>query len=124
LFQVEVLALAVVLLSVYSIVVLGDVVPLPALDPEVPAWLKMAMDIVVGLPYVGPVVVFVLKWTGVVAAVMTGLSTLVMGVATALKAIGQGLGFQGFAQKVDELYHKVWPWVAWLSMYNVPKRVR
>lgn len=114
---VEIIAFFVVVASVISIKLYGaesDVA-------EVPAFLKTAMDFLTTLPYVGPLVLSLLKWTGVVAAVMTGISTMVMGVANALKVIGVAMGFQGFAEKVDGAYKAIWPWIAFLSMYNVPK---
>ena len=114
---VEILAFIVVVASVISIKLYGadgDVT-------EVPAFLKTAMDFLITLPYVGPALLSVLKWTGLISAIMTGVSTMVMGVANALKVVGVALGFQGFAEKVDGAYKAVWPWIAFLSMYNVPQ---
>lgn len=95
----------------------ADAVPME----EVPVWLKAVMDFVTSIPGVGPVLLSILKWMGVVAAVLTGAATMITGVAMALKKVSAGLGFQAFADKVDALYKKIWPWVAWLSMYNVQK---
>lgn len=114
---VEILAFFVVVASVISIKLYGSDTDMS----EVPGYLKGAMDFLVSLPYVGPVLIIVLKWTGLVAAVMTGLSTMVMGIANALKVIGYTMGFVTFAEKVDGIYKKVWPYIAFLSMYNVPK---
>lgn len=117
LIQVEILAFLVVLACVFVVRAQADVLPVE----EVPSWMKAVMDFIVGIPGVGPFLLSVLKWMGVVAAVLTGIATLIMGVANALKAVGTALGFQEFAAKVDAIYKKIWPWIAWLSMYNVQK---
>lgn len=117
---VEILALFVVMACVFGFQVLADTSVVPAVE-EVPAWLKIVMDFITGIPYVGPIVLTVLKWMGVVAAVLTGLATLVGGVAKALSALGTALGFVKFAESVDAALAKVWPYIAWLSMYNVQK---
>lgn len=89
---------------------------------DVPAWLQMVMDFIVAIPGVGPIVLEVLKWLGVVASVMTALSTALMAVSEALKKVGIALGFSEFAAKIDELYKKIWPYIAWLSIYNNKKK--
>lgn len=114
---VEILAFIIVVASVISIKLYG----VEADVSEVPSYLKGAMDFLVSLPYVGPAILSILKWTGVVSAVMTGLSTMLMGVANSLSALGYAMGFKAFAEKVDAIYRAVWPYVAFLSMYNVPK---
>lgn len=120
LLMVECLALLLVLTAVYSFSVHAEVL---AADPtEVPSWLKLIIDWVVAIPAVGPVILSVLKWAGVVAAVLTGVATLVTGVAKSLEVLGQALGFQEFAKKVKAFYDAVWPYIAWLSMYNVQKK--
>lgn len=119
---VEILAFIVVMALVIGLKASADVV-VPVPETDVPFWLKSVMDFLVSIPYVGPVLVEILKWIGVVAAVTTGLSTLIMGVAKALKELGKALGFVTFAEKVDAAYQKVWPYIAWLSVYNVPKKV-
>lgn len=117
---VEILALVVVFACVFGLQVMGDTSVVPAVE-EVPVWLKIVMDFITGIPYVGPIVLTVLKWMGVVAAVLTGLATLVGGVAKALSALGAAMGFVKFAESVDSALAKVWPYIAWLSMYNVQK---
>ena len=115
---VEILALIVVMASVISMKLYGA----DAATADVPTWLKQTMDLLVTLPYAGPVILTVLKYVGVIAAVMTGISTTVMVVATALKLNGQLLGFQTFAAVVDSAYKALWPYIAFLSVYNVPGR--
>ncbi len=89
---------------------------------EVPAWLQFFMDMLVGMPVLGPVLLSVLKWLGVVAAVATALSTGLTLVAKSLQVMGQAFGFVAFAEKVDVIYKQVWPYLAWLSVYNAKKK--
>jgi hypothetical protein len=118
---VEILALVVVFACVFGMQVLADTDLAVPMVEEVPAWLKMVMDFITAIPYVGPVVLTALKWIGVVAAVLTGVATLIGGVAKALSTIGEFLGFVTFANTVEAWLAKVWPYIAWLSMYNVQK---
>ena len=89
---------------------------------EVPAWLEFVMNLVVSVPVVGPAILEALKWLGVVSAVATALSTGLMAIAKALQALGQALGFVEFAAKVDALYRAIYPYLAWLSIYNAKKK--
>lgn len=94
-----------------------------AAPTEVPSWLQFAMDMLVAVPVVGPVILAALKYLGVLAAVMTALSTGLMVIAKALQATGQALGLVEFSKKVDEFYRAVYPYVAWLSVYNAKKKI-
>lgn len=114
---VEILAFVVIMACLSARYAFGADAPMD----DIPVWLKAVMDFVTSIPGVGPVLMTILKWMGVVAAVLTGVATLITGVAVALKKLSAGLGFQQFADKVDVLYKKIWPWIAWLSMYNVQK---
>lgn len=89
---------------------------------EVPAWLEMIMNFVASVPGVGPIFLEVLKYVGVVAAAFTALSTGLTVVAKALQAVGQLLGLVEFAAKVDALYRLVYPYLAYLSIYNAKKK--
>jgi hypothetical protein len=88
----------------------------------IPDWLRMIVTFVIGFPYVGPIVVEVLKWVGVIAAVMTGISSTVAAVLVALQKIGKATGFEAFAAWVQKMYDTVWPYIAWLSIYNVQRK--
>lgn len=114
------------LLAVTSVIAVtafgGDGVVHPIADPEIPIWLKPIMDMIVALPVVGPIIIEILKWIGVIAALFTGVATLFKGVAKALKEIGKLAGFVEFSEKVQKFYDAIWPWLAWFSVYNVPKK--
>lgn len=89
---------------------------------EVPSWLKAVLDLVSGLPYVGVVVVEVLKWTGLVAGVMTALATCIMTLSLALQGAGVLLGFTKVAETVKKYTDMIMPWLQYLSIYNVQKK--
>jgi hypothetical protein len=102
---------------VFPMFAFADSVPV-----EVPGYVQFLMDMVVAIPVIGPVVLAALKWVVLVSAIFTGLATGLMGVAKALQGMGKLLGFVAFAEKVDALYKAVWPYLAWLSVYNVQKQ--
>ena len=89
-------------------------------DP--PIWLKPIVDIILGVPVIGPILLGLLKWTGIIAAVMTALSGGLMLVAKSLEKAGTALGFVKFAATVKSWYDKIFPIVAWFSMFNVLKK--
>jgi hypothetical protein len=91
-----------------------------ALEP--PKWLEKAVSHAMTLPIVGPVLVEIMKWLGMIAAVMTALATAFMAVAKALSAVLKGMKLIELAVKVEALYTRVAPWLQFLSMYNVQKK--
>ena len=94
-----------------------EIVPNPT---EVPMWIKPLIDMVMSIPYIGPFLMGVLKYVGIIGAAMTGVATLFSLVSKALEKMMLGLGFRNFAAKVDALYKKVYPFVAFFSIYNAP----
>lgn len=89
-------------------------------DP--PIWLKPIVEIILGVPIIGPFLLGLLKWTAIVAAVMTAISAGFMVVAKAFEKAGIALGFVKFAETIRVWYDKIFPIVAWLSVFNVPKK--
>ena len=123
LLTVESLCLVLAMSCLYAVAAFSADGPVnPILYEEVPIWLKPVMDFLIALPYVGPVLVEILTWVGVVAALTTGVASLFAGVAQSLEKLGKLMGLVKFAEGVQGFYDKVWPWVAWFSVYNVPKR--
>lgn len=121
LLTVETVCLFLALCSMFAVSAFAEVVN-PIEGGDIPIWLKPILDMIIALPYVGPFILSVLKWIGVIAAVFTGVATLFAAVAKALQKMGELAGFVDFAEKVQGIYDAVWPWLAWLSVYNVPKR--
>lgn len=95
-----------------------DIVP----PVEVPTWLDAVIRFITGVPVVGPFLLEALKWVGIVAAIFTAITTLFMSLAKAFEKLAFGVGFYEFANKIKAFYDKVYPWLAYLSVYNVPKK--
>lgn len=89
---------------------------------EVPAILKFFMDMLFAIPGIGPIALEILKYIGVIAAVATALATAFAAIANALRTFAQFAGFVALVDKIEALYAKIWPYLAWLSMYNVQKK--
>lgn len=92
-------------------------------DPnQAPEWLAMVLSFLQTVPYVGPYLVTVLKWLGVLASVMTAVSTAAM---IALKALEGAVVWAGWAKgeaAVEWLQKNVLPKLQWFSVYNVQKK--
>lgn len=88
---------------------------------EAPVWLKYGVETAVGLPYVGPVLVEVLKWVGVVAALLTALSAFLLAVSRALAGIVKLVPMLSALDKVKALVDKLLPYAMYLSVFNVQK---
>ena len=88
---------------------------------DVPAWFDMVMKMVLSVPYVGPFLMSCLKYIGIVAAVMTAISSSFMLVSKSLEKLALGTGFVAIADKIKKVYDLIFPWVGYLSIYNVPK---
>lgn len=93
-----------------------------AAPTDVPAWLQLVMDFLVAVPVIGPTLLIVLKWLGVIAAFTTALSTGLTVIAKSLQVTGKALGFVKFAENIQSIYAVVWPYLAWLSVYNAKKK--
>lgn len=86
-----------------------------------PEWLVMVMNFVASIPAVGPIFIEVVKWLGVVTAVMTTLSTAFLAITASLSAVLKVTGLVAAAAKVKEISDKVLPWLQYLSAFNVQK---
>lgn len=89
---------------------------------EPPIWAKPVIDMILGVPTVGPIILGVLKWAGVAAALMTAISGGLTALTVTLKGVGDFAGWANFSTKVQAFYDKIYPFVAWFSMFNVQKK--
>lgn len=101
-----------------------DEVAPPAEIPDapqasIPAWLRDLLDYLMEIPAVGPYLVLLLQWMGALASILTLLSSLILAIKKFLESVGKKLPY---ADKVLEWVKIVYPYVAWLSMYNVQKK--
>lgn len=87
-----------------------------------PEWLGAVVSFAQALPYIGPVVLFIVKWAGLVAGVMTALVVLVQSLSLAFQAAGILLGFDKFAQAVKKYGDIAVHYLKLLSMFNAQKK--
>lgn len=85
---------------------------------EPPSWLKEVIGFAMSIPTVGPIVVEILKWIGVLSALLTALSSLLLAVSKAFEAAGKV--WTG-AVKIKEYLDKAIYYVGYLSVFNVYK---
>lgn len=116
--------LAVFLVTAFAIAADAGATAAAASAATPPEWLSAVLDLVVSIPVVGPIVVTALKYVGLVAALLTALTTFVHSVSTAVAAVFQAAGLGNVAQKLLKLRDTVYPYLAYLSVYNVQKQAK
>jgi hypothetical protein len=70
------------------------------------------------VPYIGPVIVEILKWMGVLASLLTALTTLLVFLAKLADKLGKTLVW---FDKVKFILDKLVFYIGYLSMFNVVK---
>lgn len=94
----------------------------PADDVEIPSWVAPIVTWLQTVPTVGPILIEVLKWLGIVAAVLTALATLMQALAAAFVGVAKMAGFVEFANKAKAFLDKILAYVKYFSMFNVQKK--
>lgn len=111
----------------WTLALVGFLIPMVALaaSPEVispPDWLVGILLFIQSIPAVGPLLVKVSMWAGVVASVMSALSVAVQGVLSGLSGIAGWAGLSDLSEKIKGISDKILPWLQYLSMFNVQKK--
>lgn len=88
---------------------------------EPPQWMKTTIGVVLKVPYIGPIAVEVLKWMGVLSALLTALAGVLLSIGMLLEKLGKSIGW---LVKVKNVLDKIYPYVAWLSMLNVQHQTK
>jgi hypothetical protein len=83
-----------------------------------PAWFSSFLDMVSAIPSVGNALAIVINWMGALAAILTALASVLLAIKTTLMKMGKVMPY---ADKLIKWIEMVYPYVAWLSMYNVQK---
>lgn len=73
------------------------------------------------VPYVGPVLVMILKWVAIIAPVMTALSVCVQAVLAVPEVVARYHGAHDLADKVKYWSDKIVYWLSYLSIRNAKK---
>lgn len=87
-----------------------------------PVWLSTIILFVQGLPVVGPIIIEVCKWLGVLTTVATLLSAMIQTMLTIPQILAVWAGAQGLADKIKKISDLILPWLKYLSMFNVQKK--
>lgn len=107
------------LILLVPLMAFADVAVDPVFNP--PEWLASILLFIKGLPYAGPVLIQIFKWSGVLAVVMTTLSVAVITLLKIPEVAARWAGAASVADKIEAFGKKVIPWLKYLSMFNVQK---
>lgn len=86
-----------------------------------PAWLTWVIGWTVKIPYIGPFTVFIMKWSGFLAAVTTALAIALETVFSLIAKTFNKVGWANLAVTVDKAAKMSLPWVKYFSMLNAKK---
>lgn len=106
--------------SVAVVAVMPDEAP-PAIDLP-PPWLENAINFARRIPFIGPVIVEVTKWAGVLGASFTLIVTLLLGLLRILVPVVNIAGLAALALKLQAFESSpIMYWLKFFSMYNAKK---
>lgn len=92
--------------------------------PMPPSWLETVMGVAMKIPIVGPLLLQVMQWLGLIASVLTVLVTALMGAIQALNVILKWAKLTDLAVKVIAFQNSpIMYWLKYLSIYNAKKEV-
>lgn len=89
---------------------------------QAPAWLSDLLLWVSTIPKVGPIIVEVFKWLGVIASVFTALSLCIQAILAIPMIMAKWAGAHDFSEKVKKLNDTIQPYFKYLSIFNVQKK--
>lgn len=96
----------------------ADVVELP------PEWLVNLLQMLNGLPVVGPYLTVAVQWLGVIVTVLTSFTAAMLVSVRAISSILNVAGLVSFADKLKAFEKgKILYWMKYFSMFNAPKQV-
>lgn len=91
-------------------------------DYTPPAWLDTAIRMTISIPVVGPYIVVVMQWLGVIAAILTALCAFLLAMIKALSSVLSAAQLEKVAQFVASLEKsKLMYWLKRLSIFNAQK---
>lgn len=103
---------------------LPDTAPVvePVKIPMPPTWLNDVMSVMLKLPLIGPLLLQVMQWLGLVASVLTILVTFLIGLLQGLSQILKFAKLADLAAKVLAFQNSpVMFWLKFFSIYNAKK---
>lgn len=89
---------------------------------EIPAWAGSIVMFVSSVPQIGPLVTKALAFMAVISAILTLLSTLLMGLSGIMAMISKHPASPAWMIKAKNVLDILIKWAKYLSMYNVQKK--
>ena len=89
---------------------------------EPPVWLADLLVFIGSIPTVGPIVVEVFKWLGVIASVFTALSVALSVIVKIPELAARFAGLEKVADTLKKINDTIQPYLKYLSIFNVPKK--
>jgi hypothetical protein len=94
----------------------------PVLKNLPPVWLESAIEKAESVPVVGPIVVTITKWLGVIAGILTVLVTALLAAIQILSRVLNVAKMTALAARVQAISKSpVIYWLSFFSMYNAKK---
>lgn len=105
------------ILCMLSTLAFGQDVPVDS----APAWITEFLMFIAAVPKIGPVIVEIAKWVGVIASVFTMLSVCVSAILKVPELAAKFAGAQKLAEQIAAINAKIQPYLKYLSIFNVKK---
>ena len=94
--------------------------------PLIPGWLETLLSFVAMVPAVGPYLSDIVKYAGIIAGVLTAVSTALIAIQKSLEPLAAKLDADGKLKAgldaITGLLAKALPYIQYFSMYNVQKK--
>lgn len=92
------------------------------ISQEPPVWLEKVLDIASSIPVIGPVVVLIAKWLGVLASAATILVTALLGLLKIAQSVAKMSKLASLAILIEKFANgPIMYWLAFFSIYNAKK---
>lgn len=106
----------------FSMTALGQETPPVIGDPASFEWLGAVVTFLSAVPYIGPVIVAVLKWVGLIASIATALSVLAQAILVIPEIVAKWAGATEVSAQIKKYSDLILPYLKYLSIFNVQKK--
>jgi hypothetical protein len=106
------------LLILFPLVAFADDTVVNVVPPEV---ILQILQVLQAIPYVGPILVMILKWIAIVAPVMTALSVCAQVILALPEIVARYKGSHELAEKIRYWSEKIVYWLSFFSVRNAKK---
>lgn len=91
---------------------------IPGMD--IPSWVAPILAFLSGLPQVGPYLVMIIKYAGIMSVALTAISSILIAIQKLLEQLHAVKQLE-LVQKIIDGLKKIIPWVAYFSNLNVSR---